>query len=316
MVLVNDIWDELKKVTGNSNDVFNFARLTDAVELLASKGDFDALLGTLDIGVSSRVVTLPSEVQSLLAVNMCGRPALARDELFLYHQNTEGDCSRANRYEWVDLSEAPTFREIACAGQLYGYCTETSDENCELWVYGFDVNQNWIRTEVSAGIWRDGWKVPVHVSSGGPGEGAPFFARITRVDKSLTNGPVRLTILNGVEEILLGIYQSYDRRPAFRRIQLTHCVNWVRVRFRRRNLQIRSRYDIIPLAPRQAIIMALRALKKYDEPGGIAEGEALEATAVRWMVEHQHTLSSPAVQPIQVIHDAADSLTDRFDIIN
>ncbi len=314
MTLVNDIWADVSKILGNGSDALKFRRLTEAVELVANKGDFNTLQGTMDVCVSSRIVTLPPEIENITALSMAGRPAMARDELYLYHLNGMGMCGQPIRYEWIDMANACTYREIACAGKLWGYCVEEADENCELWVYGFDHNQNWIRTEVSTGIWRDGYKVPVTVNSQSQPADAPNFARITSVRKGVTVGPIRLTILNGVEEILLGIYQSYETVPQYRRIQLSHCVDWVRIKFRRRNFEVRSRYDILPIAPRQAVVMALRALKAYDEPNGFAVGEAFESTAVRWAHEKQFVDSPEVVHPIQVSEGGA--LTDRGDHID
>lgn len=312
MTIVNSIWDEAKKIVGNSNDDVMFRRLTDAVEILNGKGDFDAFLGTLDICASSKIVTLPNEVETILGVNMAGKPALARDELFQFHLNGPGTCGKAIRWEWMDLNQSPTYRELPCPGQLFAYCVDPSDQNAELWVYGLDADQNQVRTNLPNGSYRDGWKVPVFSTTGTAGESAPFFSRITSVRKNVTAGPLRLATVNGVDEVLLGVYQSYETIPLFRRIQLSSCADWIRIRFRKRSVEVRSRYDLIPVEPRQAILMALRALKKYDEPGGFAEGEAFEATAVRWMTERQHTLSSPTVHPIQML-DGADALQDKAD---
>jgi hypothetical protein len=311
MVRVIDIWDEAKKIVGNSSDTFLFRRITDAVELLANKGDFDPLVGSLDICVASRVVTLPPEVETILALNMVGRPAVARDELFQFHLNGPGSCGAAIRYEWMDLAEACTYRELACPGKLYGYCDDEQDENAEVWVYGMNASQNVIRTEVSEGVWRDGWKLPVFQSHQSLPENAPTFARITSVRKPLTVGPIRMTTVDSGTEVLLGVYQANETVPKFRRIQLSTCVPWVRIKFRKRTFTITSRYDLIPLHSAQAVIMMLRALKAYDSPQGFAEGEAYEATATRWLTEEQYTRNPPVAHPIQVLD--AGPLADDYD---
>jgi hypothetical protein len=308
-----DILPEVQKIVGNSNESFLLRRVTDVVELLANKGDFDALLGTLDICVSSRIVTLPPEVEVILGCNMVGTPAMARDNLFEFHLNGPGSCGAAIRYEWMDMGDTCTYRELACPGRLYGYCYETADEQCEMWAEGLDTNGNTIRTEVSEGNWRDGYKIPVFKTYHAADADAPIFARITRIRKPLTAGPLRVTTIagEGTDEILLGVYQSYETLPKYRRIKLSTEVDWVRIYYRKRNLEVRSRYDILPLAPAQAIIMGLRALKAYDSPGGFAEGEAFEATAVRWITEDQMTRRPNAVHPVQV--SDASPLLDSFD---
>jgi hypothetical protein len=311
-----DIYPEVQKIVGNSNTTFLLRRVTDAVELLANKGDFDAMLGTLDICVTSRIVTLPPEVEVILGCNMVGTPAMARDQLFQFHLNGPGTCGSAVRYEWMDLGDTCTYRELACPGRLYGYCYEATDEEAALWAEGIDTNGNVIRTEISPGVWRDGYQVPVFQTFHAADADAPIFARITRIRKPLTVGPLRVTTIagEGTDEILLGVYQSYEVLPLYRRIQLSTDVDWVRIHYRKRSLEVRSIYDVLPIAPAQAIIMALRALKAYDSPGGFAEGEAFEATAVRWVTEDQMTRRPNVVHPIQVSDQSA--LLDSYDTMD
>lgn len=315
MVVVNEIWDEVKKLVGNSSDDFAFRRITDAVELLAQKGDFDHLIGTLDTRAHGTLVTLPNDVEVILGLNMLGRPAAARDALYEYHLNGPGSCGKPIRFEFMNQAESPIFREIACAGKLWGYCTDVADVNAELWVTGLDENQNEIYTTLSDGSKRRGWKVPVTVDSQAQPSDAPNFFTITSVQKPVTKGPLRLTILNGTEEILLGIYQAYETVPLFRRIKISRSCSWLRLTFRRRQFAVRSRYDLLPIAPKQAVVMMLRAMKSYDEPGNLALAEAQEATAVRWMKEKQHSLTPATVQPLQVL-DGADALADQHDHID
>lgn len=313
MVLVNDIWQECKKIVGNSDDNFLFKRIGDAVELLANKGDFDPLLGTLDICVSGKVVTLPPEVETILGLNMNKNPALGRDELFQFHINGPGQCGRPIRYEYMDLGDACTYRELGCPFQLHAYCVAEEDVDTELRVFGYDQGQNWIRTKMPDGTYVDGYLVPVTLQNGTHDEDAPFFSRITKISKELTEGPVKLVSVDEDEEVLLGVYQPYETIPRYRRIQLSHCVSQVRIKFRRRTVTPRSRFDLLPLHSNQAVIMMLRAMKAYDTPGGFADGEAFEATATRWLSEEQFTRNPPVAHPLQVTDAGAISDCDQLD---
>lgn len=310
MIRVSRIWNEAKRIVGNHDDAYLFQRITDAVELLANKGDWDPLLGTLDICASSRVVSLPPEVETILALNMLGRPAVARDELFQFHINGPGSCGNPIRYEWTDMADACTYRELLAPSHLIAYCTETEDVGKELRVYGFDEHNNVLRTKTANG-WEDGWIVPVNKTFVAVSSEAPKVLRITAVRKAETAGPVRLSAIDEDGEIALGVYQSNETAPQFRRIVLSTCADWVRIRFRRRTFEVRSKNDLLPLHNAQAIIMALRALKAYDTPSMLAEAEAYEATAVRWVTEEQFTRTPPVVHPIQVL-DAAP-LSDTGD---
>lgn len=300
MIRVLDIWDEAKKIVGSNDESFLFRRITDAVELLANKGDFDPLIGWLDICVSNRVVTLPSEVETILGLSMVGQPALARDALYQFHLNGPGSCDHPIRYEWMDLAQVCTYREMPCPGKLRAYCVENEDESAEVWIYGFDQNGDVVRTKVGD-EWRDGWQVPVFKFLTAIADDAPTFSRITAIRKAQTAGPIRLTTVNTDGEFLLGVYQAGETVPQFRRIRLSHSVPWVRIEFRRRTFEITSKQDLLPLHSRQAVVMMLRALKAYDEPSRFAEGEAFEATAVRWLVEEQLTVKGPVAHPLQVL---------------
>ncbi|HYG24437.1 MAG TPA: hypothetical protein VEH04_16790 [Verrucomicrobiae bacterium] len=314
MVLVENIWDEARQIVGNSNDQVVFKRITDAVELLANKGDWDPLMGTLDICVSGRTIALPREVETVLAVNMVGQPAIPRDQLFSFHINGPGECGPELAWQWMDLGEACVYREIECPSKLIGFCAEAEDANCELWVEGEDVNGNLVRTKVG-NTWVNGWKVPVFPNYQALPADAPVFSRITRVRKPVTAGPVRLSTVDNDENfgLLLGIFQSDETAPRYRRIRISQSVAFVRIFFRRREFVVRSKKDLIPLHNSQAVLMMLRALKAYATPGEFPNGEAFESTAMRWLSEEQYTRTAPVIHPIQV-HDATP-LNDPSDSI-
>jgi hypothetical protein len=319
IVRVIDIWDEVRKIVGNASEKVLFKRITDAVEILCNKGDFDPLLGTLDIDTRciGRVITLPPEVETILALNQCGHPSVARDEFFQFHLNGPGsngwgywggsEYGPEIRYEWLDLNDFCTYRDLECPESLIAYCLEASDINCEFWVFGFDQFGDVIRSQDEDGKWRDGYKVPVFQNLTAQPVNPPIFSRITRIEKSFTAGPIRLATIGGT---LLGVYQGNEKVPAFRRIKLGREVPWIRIRYRRRTWNVESKYDLIPVANAQAVLMMLRALRAYDA-SDLANGEAFEATAVRWLTEEQFTSNPPVASPIQVI--GAAPLQDPWD---
>jgi hypothetical protein len=158
------------------------------------------------------------------------------------------------------------------------------------------------------GTWQDGWKVPVFQFVTALPSDAPIFSRITRVKKSTTAGPIRLAT---VGNLLLGVYQSNETLPMYRKIMIDRPAPFITIRCRLRNFAVHSVHDLIPVDSSQAVIMMLRALKFYDTPGEIANAEACEATAVRWATEKQFVHNPPVVAPIQVLNAAP--LLDAFD---
>jgi hypothetical protein len=309
MVPVTEIWEEVQQITGNSRDDFNYRRLTDSVELLANKGDFDPLDGYLDICVQDMIVTLPPEVETIRALNMAGNPAVARDGLFKFHLNGPGQFGPTLEWEWVDLGVYPTYWDIQVPKQLIATCQDSRDTNCDFWVYGFDDKRNVIRTETTPGNWVDGYKIPVFTTQQALPPNAPTFGRITRVRKAKTNGPVELQTLDGVK---LGVYQPNETEPRLRRIRLSQKVDWVRISFRRKVFKVQSQYDLLPVNNSQAVLMMLRAIQLYPKDPGTAE--ALEATAVRWATEEQRTSNAPVAQPFEV--QGINGLVDQDDYVD
>jgi hypothetical protein len=303
MVNVQDIWDDARKIVGNSNDATIFRRITEAVELLANKGDWDPLVGVVDICTSGKLVTLPREVETILGLSMCGTPAVGRDQVYQFHLNGPGMLGSRLAWEWSDAGESPIYREIDCPTKVIAFATAPEDANAELWLYGYDPAQNWIRTK-EGNVWHDGYRVPVLTGFQALPADAPTFARVTAARKAKTAGPIRLSSFDDSTQtgLLLGVFQANETQPLYRRIELSTRVEWVRILFRRRTFSIESKYDYIPLHNPAAVTMMLRAMKAYDSPGGLPEAEGFEATALRWLKEEQYTRSPQVAQPIQV-HD-------------
>jgi hypothetical protein len=317
MVPVSVIWNEAVKLAGNTDEAFVFRRITDAVELLVNKGDFDPLFGLLDICVGSDCcVTLPREVESLLAVNICGNPSVGRHQLYRFHLNTGGDCGPKLMWEWTDLGDACTYRELTSPRKLMAFCAEDEDEDKELWVYGEDKYGNTLRTKLPDGTWQDGYQILLKKTFIALPADAPEVARITRVRKDVTVGPVRLSTIDddGFNGMLLGVYQWDETEPRYRRIRISQPASWVRIACRRSTYEVRNKQDLLPVKNSMAVVMALRALRLYDKED-FGNAETAESTAVRWLEEEERTSTSENVSPIQV-HDETTRLVDPSDYVD
>jgi hypothetical protein len=287
-----------------------YRRLTDAVELLANKGDFDPLFGFVDICAQERIVTLPREVETIIALNLGGTPAVGRDSLFTFHLNGPGDDCPVTDKSWQDLGDAPTYREIECPAKLIAEAVDESDAGTELWVYGQNKHGETIRTLID-GVWFDGFPVPVFHGISAPGEDAPEFARIVRIRKEPTNGPIRLSTIDNDSGsgTLIGIFEHDETSPLYRRIKLSKKADWVRIAYRKRVFKLSTQHDRIPLHNAQAVIMMLRALIQYDELS-FENAINCESTALRWLEEEQMTRTPPVQFPLQV---GSPTLMDHSD---
>lgn len=303
MFLVDDIWDEAKKIVGVCDDGRLLAWLGDSVDLISNKGDFDGWKGYLDICTSDcgRYLTLPREVGSVYAVNIGGKPTLGLGQLFNFHLNGPGDHLRPCRWSWQDVGIFPTYRDITVPSKLVAYAQNEEDDGKRFIVYGYDSNGNRLRYS-EGGKEYDGYPVPVIFGYAVPASDAPVVARVAAIKKDIMVGSSRLSTIddNGVSGTLLGVYEPDERCPQLRRIVLGTSCKWVRIAYRKSNPNFTSRFDHVPLKSRLALLLAFQARKFYNERN-LADAHGFESDAARLELEAQNAVESPTYTPVQVV---------------
>lgn len=327
MFRVDDVFDEAKKIIGICDDIKVFRWLGDAASLICNKADLEGLKGTLDIcsagcsctgstpcrsNCGRQCLTMPREVETVIGVNIGGRPALGYAQLFNHHLNGPGDCRISCEWSWQDLGGYfSTFRDLITPAKLVVYTQTPADNNKEFIVYGYDDSGNILRRQVN-GVWQNGLAIPTIFGAAIPDADAPNVARITGIFKQSSVGSMRLSTIDdsGATGVLLGIYEPDETVPQFRRIQLNRCCNWARVSYLKSSPTFHSRYDHIPLKSRRAFLLAVQAVKHYEDLQ-IADAHAFEADAARLEVEAQTKLDAPLFMPIQVVD--LNSIRDKRD---
>lgn len=315
MFLVADIFSEAKKIVGSCDDATFYRWLTDATALVCNKLEPEALRGYVDICTTGggRCLSLPAEVSTILAVNLCGHPTLGKDVLFSFHLNGSGDRNSGCEWSWMDQGGAhSTYRDIVEPTKLVAYLQRSEDTGAALLVYGFDGSGNRLRHQVS-GTWIDGYPIPTIYGYAIPDSAMPLIARITGVLKSKTAGNVRLSTIDdsGATGTLLGVYDPDETLPQYRRIKLGRCSPWVRVAYRITNPTLSTQQSRIPLRSRTAFLLSLRALQFYNNQDlGLAA--QYEANAMRMELEAQQAAEPPTFAPIQVVD--YNNLQDKHDI--
>lgn len=300
---VSQIYDDLKTpdVLGTCSDPILFSRLTDAVRLLSNKGIFDPLVGEMDICVCDGCVTLPAEVQTVLGVTQCGQPTILRDEWFIYHPNGGGIQKYASwRYTDV-VGLVATFRDPSEPVALVAEVENARDSNTPLRVYGWDANGKRIFTPNQAGDLEDGFLVPTVYGFSQPNPSAPLVARIERVKKEVTNGFVRLLAVNsdGTSHTLIGHYLPYETNPAYQRIRVGDN-SWIRIKYKKKNFEVRSTKDWINVDNREILILACKAVQ-FRRKGALVDANAMEGEAVRLLNEEVNANTPPSAKSPQVI---------------
>jgi hypothetical protein len=299
MFLVHEILTEAEKIFGHCDEAALFEKIGDAVELLTQKGEFDPLVGYLDICVSGRCVTLPREVETVLAVNLDGHPVIGRNPLFTFHLNGPGDFSTDCR-SWTDVGQFPTYRDLPCPGKLIAFLDKEEDQGSELRVFGYDDQNRVLQTKVG-GEFQQGYLVPTMFGYAIPDATAPTISRITHIYKAPSKGEIRLSSFDNSTQTgtLIGIYEPNETKPLYRRISLGRNACWARICYRKRTFRISSSYDRILLHSRLALVLSMRAVKFWDDTDA-ANATLYEAHAARILSEKEGSVEGPAMTPIQV----------------
>jgi hypothetical protein len=312
---VIDCFDEAKKIVGSCSDTLLFRQLSDAVTLIANKGDFEGWKGFIDICTTNcgTCVTLPREVETVIAVNIGGHPTLALSSLFNFHLNGPGDCRTPCGWAWQDQgNNHATYKDLATPSKLVAYLSSSADNGKGLIVHGFDDSGNRLRYS-EAGEWKDGYQVPTLYGYAIPEVDAPLIARIDWIEKDETVGPIRLSTIDDsgpTSGQLLGVYEPDETIPQYRRIKLGKCCDWVRIAYRRTTPIFTSKYDRVPLKSRIAFLNAVRATKYYFD-ADLALAHAYEVDAARLELEAQDASEPPTFHPIQVVD--CNSVRDKCD---
>lgn len=316
-MLVKDIWESARKIAGHCSTPILLKFITDSVQLLADKGETDLLVGFVDLCVVGNCVTCPREVETVLAINICGHTTYSRDTLFNFNVSGPGDgCSCG--WTWQDTGNHYTYKDLICPSKLIAFLESPDDQGKMLRVFGFDSENKPLRTKIGD-VWEDGLRVPMIYGFALPASSDPYVSRITGIIKDITVSNVRLSSFDNAANVtggtgtLLGIFEPDETEPRYRRIKLGHCGGWVRMVYRRRSYELRSLEDRIFLTSRLALIMAMRANQFYND-GDIANGNAFEANATRIITERENSLTGPARMPIQV--DDRNSIADKCDYID
>jgi hypothetical protein len=253
-----------------------------ALDLAQWKANFNAYIGTMDICADEcGVVTFPFDVEAILACNVGGFPAYFRNSWFEYHlngvgsigMNSVGPVGAATNYTWDDRGYVPTIQDVSEWSYLAALVEDPVDGNgaLQMQVFGETMDQSYNA--------KDALTIPVSGPST-PGvflnllngyaatdAGATLFRKITRVIKPITRGYVKLMAFpstNGAVGKTLGYYGPNETQPQYRRIRVSAKCEWVRVRYRRRQVDFVNDTDIVPIPSKQAVLMLLKAVRSMD----------------------------------------------------
>lgn len=320
-IIVADIYDAACEIVGPVGRLKVFDAITDAVEALSNKSNWNSLLGWVDIwrtDAEDGYFVLPRFVEAPLAINFCGEPSFARNRWFEFHLNGPGERDTSRCGTWDDLGEVVTLARIPLDDDkkpipkgLWAVPSSALDEDKEVRVFGYelDADGNEIRVRRDD---EDGYLVPCQQGAVTPEAGAPEFVRIERITKQASTSFIKLyTLTSGATDLLLGYWYPDETEPKYRIIRVPHTQETrIRMRYRRRNNKITCLEEPIPLRSRRAIINMLRSIK--SESSDLSAAVAFSEMAVQALSEEQAVNDSVAPYSLQFVDSVMPGVRDNF----
>lgn len=304
-MFVSDIIDEAKLVLSKCDLPTVYRRITDAVKLANTsyKGN-DWNIAMMDLCVCDGCVTLPADVGTVLGANHDGFPTLIRDQWFQFHANGPGSNSGFTPWSYTDeLGPVVTFKDPSKPVILVAEVEEATDANCAtLRVFGWDADGKRIYTRGPDDTLLDGFLVPLIYGFSPPNPEAPAIARIDRIQKSLTKGFIRLLAVNPDDlqsHTLIGYYQPWETVPNYRRVR-TPGRSWLRIKYRRKDLEVRASTDWINIENREALLLLLKAVQ-FRLNNQFDQARAAETEGLRLLSQEAESLRPTSIQPPQII---------------
>lgn len=269
-MLVSEIIDEVKEVTGDCDSALNFRTITRAVELLANSKLIDPLIGYLEIAATDSLwIALPRDVKTVLRINISGSPSFARSRLFEFTQNTNGSIDGEEiGYSWANRGYLPIQDETKFPGKVAYLCASSDDAGATAVIRGRDADGNEIAEEVTAGVTAV--------------ESTLTFSAIDSISRSATTGVCSLEI----DGDTIARFYGDEIRPQYRVIKLSKRASFVRILFRREVFRVTSLNDILPMDSAMAVIHAAKAVKFFKEENYSAGTAALEL-ATKFLTQEQ-----------------------------
>jgi len=175
-------------------------------------------------------------------------------------------------------------------------------------------NGKQIYTQGKTGALEEGFLVPTVFGFSQTNPIVGTIDSIYRIRKDLTNGFVKLLAINsdGTPHTQIGYYGPNETVPNYRRMRVS-ARNWVRIKYKKRDLTVRAITDWVNINNREAILLAIRAVK-FRKDNQFDQGRAAEGEAIRLINNEAESQTPGGIRPIQVIYNdwPVESGNDRL----
>ncbi len=269
----SDIQEELIEATGSCDEAMNLRTLTRAIQLLANRGLFDPLLGTIDFTIAGGYwIALPRDVKTPIRLNINNNPSISRNRLFEYAPNTEGSVDGEEvGWQWHERGYSPIQNEVNLPSVLSYIVTDSGDVGKTITIVGTDTN-GYERKEVLVG------------NTINPTASEFTYGEVKSVIREPTAREVFLYSANGA----IARYYPDEEQPEYRVVKLSKTGVAVRMLYRKHIFKITSWSDVIPLHSEMAVIRAVKAVRLMQRDQTI-EADAVLESAVKMIKEEQES---------------------------
>lgn len=301
---VSDIYPDLRRAFEGCDEATIFRRATEALRMMNNLGVLDYNLGEMTLCVCNGCVTLPRDVGTVLGINVRGQPTLLQDQWFQYHINGPGsqDCVPCgpNSYE---MGQVCTYRDPSEPAYIVAEITSAADNNKSVRVFALDTNGNKIFTAGPDGTLQEGFVVPLIFGFSQRNPVAPALSSIYRIKKADTKDYVRLIAVSasdGVSQTQIGYYEPNENDPQYRRIKVGNKTS-VRIKYKKKDLEIRSQRDWVNTDNRQAFMLACRSVK-FSGDDMYDKANAAKAQVVMLLNEEAEAMRPAGPRVPQIIN--------------
>ena len=278
------------------------AAINRAQEHLLNKSDWKLTVRRIRIQVCNHWISLPREIEKIIAVTMDHVPVLAQSK---YWEFLEGGPGRIDQYtdtnskDLVDMGNYPCFADIDCdkTRKLVAFSTEEEDEELTFSIrgrtaYNREILTNGIPGETLAiNRWKDGVEGTFENISNAT-LSTTYYRFIDSIVKPVTKGYVTLyaydpdaTVANEDPMLLqLGIYHPDETQPSYRRYRLINkndsSGDLVIALAKMAHVPLKRANDPLLIQNLEALKFMCQAQHKWDTES-IAAGDPYEAKAIQ-----------------------------------
>lgn len=259
--------DDRTTAIGSCNNERAYRIYSRASRLLADKGLSPGLVQEISICCCAGFFTLPREVEQVLGIQVNSMAVIPRNEWFQYHISGPGDADYTPcGYADILTQNACTARDPDRPVNLALRVRSAQDANKMFRVGAWYENGEKAYSANSAGQMKEGFLMPTIFGALRTPAGIDPVTKIDWISKEKFVDWCELYAVDPDtnEAIsLLGKYAPDEIQPQYVRIRTT-AENVVRVKFRRRNFDVTSEDDWIPVDNVDAFLLASRAVVKRD----------------------------------------------------